>query len=74
MRPALQVCRPGPAELRLRAELFAVPLPSVRSEIMEVPLAPKAAAALGLLFPYVGLPVGMVFLMLEIRARQSSAG
>lgn len=28
-------------------------------------LAPKAAAALGLMFPLVGLPVGIVFLMLD---------
>ena len=28
-------------------------------------LAPKAAAALGLMFPFIGLPVGMVFLMLD---------
>ncbi len=28
-------------------------------------LAPKAAAALGMLFPYIGLPVGIVFLMLD---------
>ena len=31
----------------------------------ESSLAPKAAAALGLMFPYVGLPVGMIFLMLD---------
>lgn len=31
----------------------------------ESPLAPKAAAALGLLFPWVGLPAGMIFLMLD---------
>ena len=31
----------------------------------ESTLAPKAAAALGLIFPWVGLPVGMVFLMLD---------
>lgn len=28
-------------------------------------LAPKAAAALSLMFPFIGLPVGMVFLMLD---------
>lgn len=28
-------------------------------------LANKAAAALGLMFPYIGIPVGMVFLMLD---------
>ncbi len=31
----------------------------------EAALAPKAAAALGLMFPYIGLPVGIVFLMLD---------
>lgn len=31
----------------------------------ETGLATKAAAALGLTFPYVGLPVGIVFLMLD---------
>lgn len=31
----------------------------------ESALAPKAAAALGLIFPVIGLPVGMVFLMLD---------
>ena len=28
-------------------------------------LSPKAAAALGLLFPWVGIPIGIVFLMLD---------
>ena len=31
----------------------------------ESALAPKAAAAMGLLFPYIGIPVGIVFLMLD---------
>ena len=31
----------------------------------ESALAPKAAAALGMLFPFIALPVGMVFLMLD---------
>jgi len=31
----------------------------------ESALAPKAAAAMGLMFPFIGLPVGMVFLMLD---------
>ncbi len=31
----------------------------------ESSLAPKAAAAMGLMFPYIGLPVGIVFLMLD---------
>ena len=33
--------------------------------LTESPLAPKAAAALGMMFPYIGLPVGIVFLMLD---------
>lgn len=37
----------------------------VRPSLAESPLAPKAAAALGMLFPYVGLPAGMIFLMLD---------
>ncbi len=37
----------------------------VRPALTESPLAPKAAAALGMLFPYVGLPAGMIFLMLD---------
>ena len=36
-----------------------------RPALAESPLAPKAAAALGMLFPYVGLPAGMIFLMLD---------
>ena len=39
--------------------------PAIRSAAAESALAPKAAAALGLLFPWIGLPVGMVFLMLD---------
>lgn len=31
----------------------------------ESTLAPKAAAAMGMLFPYVGLPAGILFLMLD---------
>lgn len=40
-------------------------MPAQRSSVTESALAPKAAAALGLIFPYVGLPVGIVFLMLD---------
>ena len=36
-------------------------------------LANKAAAALGLMFPYIGIPVGMVFLMLD-DARKTRLG
>lgn len=32
---------------------------------MESPLAPKAAAAMGMLFPLIGLPAGIIFLMLD---------
>lgn len=38
---------------------------SASRPLAESALAPKAAAALGLMFPYVGLPVGIVFLMLD---------
>lgn len=31
----------------------------------ESALAPKAAAAMGLMFPYLGIPIGIVFLMLD---------
>ena len=34
-------------------------------ERVDPDLAPKAAAALGLMFPIVGLPAGMIFLMLD---------
>jgi hypothetical protein len=41
------------------------PLAAVRPALVESPLAPKVAAAMGMLFPYVGLPAGMIFLMLD---------
>ena len=44
---------------------FPASAPAMRAPVMESSLAPKAAAALGLMFPYVGLPVGIVFLMLD---------
>ncbi len=43
----------------------AAPRPVASRPITESALAPKAAAALGLMFPYIGLPVGIVFLMLD---------
>ena len=43
----------------------AVPRPLVSRPNSESGLAPKAAAALGLMFPVIGLPVGIVFLMLD---------
>ena len=46
---------------------------SLPDEDVSPTLAPKAAAALGLMFPYVGLPVGMVFLMLD-DARKTQIG
>lgn len=51
---------PTPAPGVVSAPLSPAPLP-----VGESALAPKAAAALGLMFPYIGLPVGMVFLMLD---------
>lgn len=36
-----------------------------RPRLTESPLAPKAAVAMGLLFPLIGLPAGMIFLMLD---------
>lgn len=41
------------------------PAAAVRPALTESALAPKAAAALGMLFPFVGLPAGMIFLMLD---------
>ena len=43
----------------------AAPRPPAARAASETALAPKAAAAMGMLFPYIGLPVGMVFLMLD---------
>ena len=41
------------------------PAPASRAALTESALAPKAAAALGMLFPFIGLPAGMIFLMLD---------
>lgn len=61
----------------LRAAPAGAPVPSPASPALpslqaasrqtfaDTALALKAAAALGLMFPYVGLPVGIVFLMLD---------
>ncbi|MDQ2799571.1 MAG: hypothetical protein M3Y13_08015, partial [Armatimonadota bacterium] len=40
------------------------PRPALTAAV-ESSLAPKAAAAMGLIFPYFGIPIGMVFLMLD---------
>ena len=37
----------------------------VRPALTESALAPKAAAAMGMLFPLIGLPAGIIFLMLD---------
>ena len=50
----------GPASL----PGFAPSAPA-RPVLTESPLAPKAAAAMGMLFPFIGLPAGMIFLMLD---------
>ncbi len=56
----------GPAALP-SGPVSAAPSPgaAIRPALAESPLAPKAAAALGMLFPFVGLPAGMIFLMLD---------
>ena len=53
---------PGTAPISGAAPILGAAL---RPALTESPLAPKAAAALGLLFPYVGLPAGILFLMLD---------
>jgi len=53
---------PPPASL---SGLAAPQRPVMSRPIAESALAPKAAAALGLMFPVIGLPVGVVFLMLD---------
>lgn len=45
--------------------IAAVQRPQAFYPAPESSLAPKAAAAMGLIFPWIGLPVGMVFLMLD---------
>lgn len=53
------------------ASSAAAPMPGMatavpaRAALAESPLAPKAAAAMGMLFPLIGLPAGMIFLMLD---------
>ncbi len=60
---------PGPAEpagsANHPASVPTVPGAQVRPAFAESALAPKAAAALGMLFPFVGLPAGIIFLMLD---------
>ncbi len=74
----LQALRPGPAGVEQAASrppaMAATPSrPAAQADLVSPALAPKAAAALGLMFPYVGLPVGMVFLMLD-DARKTQLG
>lgn len=38
---------------------------AIRPALSESALAPKAAAAMGLIFPLIGLPAGIIFLMLD---------
>ena len=68
MRPASSetpgVSPPGVSSTGVSASA-PQPVAAVRPAFAESPLAPKAAAALGMLFPYVGLPAGMIFLMLD---------
>ena len=52
---------PPPPPAPMPAAVRPVPV----GELDVSPLAVKTAAALGMLFPYVGLPAGMIFLMLD---------
>ena len=55
---------PLPSPLGIPAR--GLPRPSsFVTDVVDPKLAGKTAALLGLMFPYVGLPVGMVFLMLD---------
>lgn len=58
--PGASPAAAGPASL----PGFA-PVSPARGALTESPLAPKAAVAMGLLFPFIGLPAGMIFLMLD---------
>lgn len=61
--PAMPNTAPGMIDPAPRA---GTPARYARAESSVSPgLAPKAAAVLGLTFPLIGLPVGMVFLMLD---------
>lgn len=66
----LKAMRPAPAETSGAAPALTpasspAGLGAAVRPLAESPLAPKAAAALGMLFPFVGLPAGMIFLMLD---------
>ncbi len=60
----IQAMPTGPAPGGASVPAGAV-FPAVRPALSESPLASKAAAAMGLLFPWFGLPAGMIFLMLD---------
>ena len=59
--PSAQAVSPGAVSAPVPNTIPSLPAAQSASSS----LAPKAAAALGLLFPLVGLPVGIVFLMLD---------
>ncbi len=63
--PAPSVPSPGSPEPTEYARLAAQTDARFRSTNVNPATAGKAAAALGLMFPYIGLPVGIVFLMLD---------
>ena len=64
-RPLKAAPTGSPVSLMPSSALPGLPTDSRLTPLAETALAPKAAAALGLTFPYVGLPVGIVFLMLD---------
>ncbi len=66
-RPLRAIPAAPPAAAQSSSQAFSPGLPpaAVRPALTETALAPKAAAALGMLFPFVGLPAGMIFLMLD---------
>jgi len=59
--PTAQAVSPGAASAPMPNTLPSLPA----AQSAPGSLAPKAAAALGLLFPLIGLPAGMIFLMLD---------
>jgi hypothetical protein len=62
--PAPSSASPGARE-GLVSPALSTPLAQTSFSGVNPALAGKAAAALGLIFPWVGLPVGIVFLMLD---------
>ena len=64
-RPLKAMRPPSAGDVPAGSASASLPGVAARPALVESALAPKAAAALGMLFPYVGLPAGMIFLMLD---------